>query len=378
MEDKLYKKISRFRYEDMCSTGVNTLPISTVCNAKCLFCSNKMNPFPIYRCGFRPVSEVREWLSSNKLALDSNQDFRVQLSDVLPGRISEGEATLHPRFFEILKILRSNLTNCFHITTNGSKLTDKFVYELAKYKPFKVMVSYHSCNPEHWTNIFGLNRREYDRATKAFSLLNDVGIEIVGAIVALPNLVGYKDIEETMMFFNEHCSMIQFWRPSYSKYATEDIVKVVSHNENEFKDFVHGMYTKCNKVVVRWDTDPDLPLILNPHDAMIHTAKKGFQKVMWMTAEINYERLKVLMEDVSKSYPNEHYVEKIVSHMYGGNTSCNGLLMVSDVNVALANTKYNPDAIVLSDKFLDRTGRDLTEVSWTKIRSSVPIIWESQ
>lgn len=378
MTDKLYKKISRFRYEDMCSTGINTIPISTVCNAKCLFCSNKMNPFPIYRCGFRPVREVREWLSCNKLGLDNNPSFRVQLSDVLPGRISEGEATLHPQFFDILQLLRSALRNCFHMTTNGSKLTEKFVSELAKYKPFKVMVSYHSCNPDHWTSIFGLSRREYDLATRAFKLLNNAGIETVGAIVALPNMVGYKDIEETMMFFNEHCSRIQFWRPSYSKYADDEIIKVVGHDASEFKDFVHGMYKKCDNLSIRWDTDPDLPLTLDPYDLMIHTVKMGYKKVMWMTAEINYERLKVLIADVSKLFPNEHYVEKIVSHAYGGNTSCNGLLLVSDINIALDETKYNPDAVVLSNKFLDRPGRDLTEVAWTNIRSPAPIILEDQ
>lgn len=378
MEDKLYKKISRFRYEDMCSTGVNILPISSVCNAKCLFCSNKMNPFPIYRCGFRPIGEVREWLSSNKFILDSNPNFRIQLSDVLPGRISEGEATLHPKFFEILQLLRASLKNCFHITTNGSRLTEKFVAELAKYKPFKVMISYHSCNPTHWTNIFGLSMEEYETATKAFKLLKDADIELVGAIVALPNLVGYKDIEETMMFFNEYCSMIQFWRPSYSKYASDDILKAVHHDSNEFKDFVHGMYKKCDKAVIRWDTDPDVPLILNPYDLMMHTAEVGYKKVVWMTAEINYERLKVLIADTSRSLPNEHYVEKIVSHSYGGNTSCNGLLMVSDVSTAIDGIKDNPDAIVLSNSFLDRTGRDLTEVSWSKIRTTIPILLESQ
>ena len=378
MEDKFFKKISRFRYEDLCSVGANVIPISSVCNAKCLFCSNKMNPFPIYRCGFRPVREVREWLSSNKYILDSNPHFRVQLSDVLPGRISEGEATLHPQFFEILDLLRGNLRNCFHMTTNGSRLTKDFVEKLARYKPFKVMLSYHSCNPTHWTNIFGLSMDEYYVATRAFKLLNDVGIDVVGAIVALPNVVGYKDIEKTMMFFNKHCTRIQFWRPSYSKYASEEVVKAVGHDPNEFKDFAHSMYKKCNNLYVRWDTDPDLPLQLDPHVLMTRTIEQGFKKVMWMTAEINYERLKSLIATYSKSFPNEHYVEKIVSHAYGGNTSCNGLLLVSDINIALENTKYNPDIIILSDKFLDRTGRDLTEVSWTDIQSPAPIILESR
>jgi len=378
MEDKLHTKISRFRYEDMCSPGINTMPISTVCNARCLFCSNKMNPFPIYRCGFRPLREVREWLSSSKLILDSNQNFSVQLSDVLPGRISEGEATLHPKFFDILRILRGSLTNTFHITTNGSRLTENFVNKLAQFKPFKVMVSYHSCQPQHWTNIFGLSTEEYKIATKAFKLLNEAGIEVVGAVVALPNLVGYDDIEQTMMFFNEHCSTIQFWKPAYSKYADANLVKVLTYDDDEFKSFVHGMYSKCDKLSIRWDTDPNLPLEIHTTDLFVSTVRQGYKKVMWMTAEINYERLKTLIETRSKLYPNEHYVQKVVNDTYGGNISCNGLLMVRDINLALDSTTYSPDAIIIPNQFLDRPGSDLMGVPWTKIRSSVPIILENQ
>lgn len=337
-----------------------------------------MNPFPIYRCGFRPMSEVREWISSRKLVLDSHpaasKDFQIQLSDVLPGRISEGEATLHPKFFEILRLLRNAVPYRIHFTTNGSKLTKQFIDKLVKYKPLKVMISYHSSNPENWTKIFGLSKEEYAIATEAFQLLHNAGVTLVGAIVAMPNLVGYKDIEETMMFFNEYCQMIQLWKPAYSKYASDDIVKLLNHDEAEFTDFIHGMYKKCDKAYIRWDTDPDAPLDIPFQDMMIETVVSEFENVLWMTAKDNYARLKPLVEQHSKLFPNNHYVEKIISS-YGGNVSCNGLMFVSDVNAALETTPYEYDAIVLSDKFLDCTGRDLTEVPWLDIRSYTPIIW---
>ena len=48
------------------------LPISAVCNSRCLFCSNNFNPFPIARGIFRDVEDIKMQLA---LMGDTRQDI---------------------------------------------------------------------------------------------------------------------------------------------------------------------------------------------------------------------------------------------------------------------------------------------------------------
>jgi MoaA/NifB/PqqE/SkfB family radical SAM enzyme len=129
----------------------NQLPISAVCNSRCLFCSNKLNPFPVATGMFRDVADIKFQLSL--MPLHQNP---VRMSDSLPGRIAEGEAFLHPRFFDILKLVRRKYpTNTLCFTTNGTMLDEAFLKELAKFRPVEVTVSLHSTQPALWARIFG-------------------------------------------------------------------------------------------------------------------------------------------------------------------------------------------------------------------------------
>jgi len=80
--------LSKYMYETIAIGAGNQLPISSVCNAKCIFCSNNMNPFPIYREGFRSLKDVKKGIA----LLDANNSVEIRIGDSLPGRISEGEA----------------------------------------------------------------------------------------------------------------------------------------------------------------------------------------------------------------------------------------------------------------------------------------------
>ncbi len=318
-----------------------------------------MNPFPIYRCGFRPLVDVAEWLYQNKTALENDPQAVITLSDVQPGRISEGEATLHPHFFEICEMVRSNLPNTLHITTNGSKLTEEFIDRMMYYTPWRVMISYHSCKMRHWTEIMNLSEREHEIATDAFRLLNQAGVKLWGAVVALPSMVGYNDILNTMLFMNKYCSKIRLWRPLYGKVASDELVEKMKVNDDEFKQFAHDMYKVCNNAYVQWDTDPDAPLAVDVHGLMQKTVECNHKKVMWLTAEINYSRLVELVNHHNQFFPNEHSVQAVINHAYGGNASCNGLLLVSDLNSAIESAGYEPDVIIAPSKMFDRFGNDL-------------------
>lgn len=354
--------ISRFLYEDMCCTGSNVMPISTVCNAHCLFCSNKWNPFPIYRCGFRPLDEVYDWLETRVGILRTMPHEEVRLSDVLPGRISEGEATLHPQFFEICHAVRSALPhNPLHITTNGSKLTEEFISKMAKFKPFHVWISYHSRNVDNWTKIYGLNDKQFDTATKAFSICRELGISVTGAMVVLPSICGYDDLTNTLQFFeDEGITDLQWWEPGYGKDATDEEKELLSLDIH-YEDFLFHSRKKF-KFPIHATADPSMPLQIVPYPLMYETQMQGFKKVMWLTAELNRRRLAEIIEEIGMGFSNEHFVQEVINHSYGGNIRTNGLLLIKDMATAVANSSFSPDLVIAPDLMLDKFRRDLTGV----------------
>lgn len=99
--------LSKFMYETVAIGATNQLPISSVCNARCMFCSNEMNPFKIHRVGFRPLDDVKKGIA----LLDPNSLAEIRPGDSLPGRISEGEALLHPELMAILSLIREKTPN---------------------------------------------------------------------------------------------------------------------------------------------------------------------------------------------------------------------------------------------------------------------------
>jgi hypothetical protein len=288
-----------------------------------------MNPFKIHRCGFRPLREVYEWMYSRV------PSGAIRLSDALPGRISEGEATLHPDFFEICALLRSKYNNPLHITTNGSLLTNDFVRKMAEYNPFKVLFSYHSRNKENWTKVFGLSDKQHNIATTAFQRLVDHGIEVQGAIVPLPNMFGYDDVEETLYFLNQYCSSTKLWKPGYSDYASEELQDLLTVDDKEFREFVTKVYKTCTNMVIEWDTDPTAPLQVVPYRWMQESVEAGYQNVMWLTARSNADRLWKIINHYTSALPNIHHIGGIKNNTYGGNISCNGLLMMQDIQQAV-------------------------------------------
>ena len=189
--------LSKFMYETVACGATNQLPVSSVCNARCLFCSNKMNPFKIHRVGFRPLEDVKKGI-----ALLSPQPVpEIRIGDSLPGRISEGEALLHPDIFEILRLVREkNQTSVIQVSTNGTMLTRKFIEKLKPFQPLKVTISYHSNTPRNWRRIFNLKEDKYKTASDSFFLLLKEGFLIEVVIVPLPKLVGYPDIEDTLKY----------------------------------------------------------------------------------------------------------------------------------------------------------------------------------
>jgi hypothetical protein len=311
----------------------NQLPISAVCNSHCLFCSNHLNPFPVAGGFFRDIEDIKLQLC----AMSANDD-PIRMSDSLPGRISEGEALLHPRLLEILEIVRRKFfynTLCF--TTNGSMLDSAFLKNLSAFRPIELNVSLHSLDPALWSRIFGQDRKRAETAISSLPLIRAYRMDLIGTIVPLPKICGWGGIERTYAHLVSQGakSMILYW-PGHTKRTQPGVVADLECSLAEFTDFAERMKIACPVPLI---AHPDMvsPLHTRVETIVAKTLKGNpknsggaYRKVVWLSSAAAYCRLESLVKEKTTSAPNLHQVEVVENGTYGGNIMAAGLLMAED------------------------------------------------
>jgi hypothetical protein len=311
------------------------LSISSVCNARCLFCSNRMNPFPITRNVFREIEDVKLQLSLGS----ANYDGEIYMSDSLPGRISEGEAFLHPQFFEILGMVREKfLANRLHFTTNASLLDEPFVRKLALFRPVEINVSLHSTQPKLWAQIFRNTQKRAQIALRSPRLLKKYHADFTGTIVPLPRVCGWQDIEETFAFLvEEGAKSIILWWPGFSEKTPIGLKQEIECPWDEFEDFVKHMQEKFPEFPII--PQPDMSEVRRlPVKRIMDSTLRGnlktfggtFQQVLWLVSEAAFSELSSMVQKFAEHVSNEQRVFPVKNRSYGGNIKVSGLLMVSD------------------------------------------------
>jgi uncharacterized Fe-S cluster-containing radical SAM superfamily protein len=351
------------------------LSISSVCNARCLFCSNRMNPFPVRQNLFRGIEDVKLQLSLGS----ANYDGDIYMSDSLPGRISEGEAFLHPRFFDILTLVREKfLTNRLHFTTNASLLDEPFVRRLAPYRPIEINVSLHSKQPRLWAHIFRATEKQAEAALRSFGFLRRHHIDFTGNIVPLPRICGWDDIERTFAFLvAAGAKSIVLWWPGFSKKTPAGLIKEIECPLDEFGDFVKRMRGIFPRFPIVPQPNPLEPRRLPIRRIMNFTLQGNlkasggaFQRVLWLVSEAAYPEISRIVEQFSRDVPNEHHVYPVQNRSYGGNIRVSGLLMVSDFLAAGREALRRwptTDLVLVPKRPFDSFFRDLQKTPAFKI-----------
>jgi hypothetical protein len=329
----------------------NQLPISAVCTSHCLFCSNHLNPFPVAGGFFRDIEDIKLQLC----AMSANDD-PIRMSDSLPGRISEGEALLHPRLFEILELVRRKFfynTLCF--TTNASMLDAAFLKKLSAFRPIEINVSLHSTEPALLARIFGQDIRKAEIAISSLPLIRAHKIDLIGTIVPLPKICGWADIERTYEYFSSQGarSMILYW-PGHTKRTRPEVVADMECSLAEFTDFAERMKTAYRVPLI---PHPDMvsPLRVRVAAIVAKTLKGNpkngggaYRKVVWLSSAAAFCRLESLVKEKAASALNIHQVEAVENGTYGGNIMAAGLLMVEDfIRTGKKALEQWPDADLL-------------------------------
>ncbi|MFW6034994.1 MAG: DUF512 domain-containing protein [Halothermotrichaceae bacterium] len=226
----------------------NILPITSVCNMNCQFCSHLFNPpeVEVFSFGHLKIGLIKELLDY------VSPDTPIVIGESAT-KIIEGDPFTHPQFIQILKIIRSRFPEkIIKITTNGSYLTEEIISFLEKIEPVRLNISLNCASPEE--RVFLMGDKKSEIVFAGLKLLDESSIIFSGSLVAVPHLIGWDSIEQTIKLLADyHPDSIRVFMPGFSKYASEKL-----------KFDIVDMYSRLKKLTSRLNTELSLPIILEP------------------------------------------------------------------------------------------------------------------
>lgn len=193
----------------------NILPLTSTCNVRCIFCSHPQNPsgVQVYGIGHRTLDDVARMLEF----IDAERKIVIGESVT---RIMEGEPFLHPQIKTILRMIRQKFpTTLIQITTNGTLLTDDVLELLEECGSIELYISLNSVTERGRERLMGDTAGQVLRAIPE---LQRRGIAFHGSIVAMPWVVGYEDIAQTIAFLERYgAETVRIFLPGYTAKAAE-------------------------------------------------------------------------------------------------------------------------------------------------------------
>jgi len=365
------------------------LPIASVCGADCVFCFNKYNPMDMdLASGFRDLDDIQQAIEL------LGGDIPIHLGGESNGVVrQEGEPLLHPKIFEILGMIRKKFPHTLvHIMTNATQLTEKFILKLLPFQPFQFQISYHSNNQHNWCKILGIRAKKFLIAQNAFPLLQKYGILCQTTIVAMPNLVGFDDIEGTISYLRQYTPMINIYSPHYTDAAKdqpdpEDFRHRMSYDPIAMSEFLKKMRVKYDSNI-DWPLDPLKPINLGgyhsnfmPANIMSNLQYNGWKHPLWLFSEAAWIRgAGKAVEDAAPYFPNEHSTLCVKNTSYGGSITTAGLLMVDDYDKAIEKVfnedfdlRHKIDCFVLPALPFNRFGQDLVGKNYSFLQDKYGI-----
>jgi len=226
-------EIDRFILDS--AVEANILPLTSRCDCRCVFCSHKNNPPGIttVSIGVRSMRDITRTLAF----LDPQRVITIGESAT---PIVEGEPFTHPEFGEILMLVRRVFPETpLEITTNGRALTKETVSVLEQTGNVRLNVSLNSASPRGRALLMGDTAEESGRTLAGMGLLAASTIRFAGGLVAMPNLVGWDDVRDTVMFLAEKgAAAARVVMPAFSSRADPDVFPDPDRIYAELREFV--------------------------------------------------------------------------------------------------------------------------------------------
>jgi MoaA/NifB/PqqE/SkfB family radical SAM enzyme len=192
----------------------NILTLTTSCAAACVFCSHHQNPKEVEAYYINKLT--REDAENLVEFLDGNSKITIGESAT---RICEGEPFAFEYLMDILMLIRAKYPDVvIQITTSGISLDETILKELEAIQKIELNISLNSCNEEGRKKLYG--GKSHMQAVSAIEMLKKYGIKFNGSIVAMPHVVGWEDLKQTIAYLSDQgADTIRVFMPGYTKYT---------------------------------------------------------------------------------------------------------------------------------------------------------------
>ncbi|MGE5677361.1 MAG: DUF512 domain-containing protein [Pseudomonadota bacterium] len=196
----------------------NILVLTTNCSTACIFCSHHQNPVDINAYYVEELN--REQIDTLIEFLDGKGKITIGESAT---RICEGEPFLREDLIDILGSIRLKYPKVqIQITTSGIHLDSHILTELSRIGNIELNISLNSSSAEGRKKLY--RGKEHRSAVDAVKLIRDYNIAFSGSIVAMPHLVGWEDIRETILFLNDYgASAVRLFMPGYTRFTKGEL-----------------------------------------------------------------------------------------------------------------------------------------------------------
>ena len=190
----------------------NIIVFTTACSTACIFCSHHQNPVDIEAFNVSSIS-----LEEADTLIEFVDPSRKIIIGESATRICEGEPFLNNNALEILKRIRKKYPKTgIQITTSGVPLVEDMLVELKRLGGIELNLSLNSCTKVGRKLLY--RGRSHTNAVDLAAKLSQYGLPFNGSIVAMPHLVGWKDIEETVRYLSKtQAQTIRIFMPGYTK-----------------------------------------------------------------------------------------------------------------------------------------------------------------
>lgn len=192
----------------------NILPLTSACNMHCIFCSHDQNPTTVKT--YRLAPRTPEQIKSTLFCINPARPIVIGESVT---RIIEGEPFTHPRIEDILQLIRDTFaTTTLQITTNGSLLREETIKLLRSLGKVVLNLSLNSATETG--RILLMRDSQPGEAIKNALLLQEYGVTFHGSVVAMPHVVGWQDLRDTICYLSAcGAQTIRVFLPGFSKLA---------------------------------------------------------------------------------------------------------------------------------------------------------------
>lgn len=197
----------------------NILPLTSVCNVRCIFCSHFQNPVGIetYRIPHRTLAQVKDTLQF------INPDDKIVIGESVT-KIAEGEPLAHPQIKEILALIRKEFPDTpIQITTNGNLLDKAAARFLKEIGSVEINLSLNSSNIALRRKLMNDNRAA--EAVRAAEFLAAEGVPYHGSVMAMPQVTGWDDLKETIEYLDKTgAATVRVFLPGFTRLASPELI----------------------------------------------------------------------------------------------------------------------------------------------------------